>query len=264
MNFFKKLVMVIHATILMASMVHATSLHQSNVNPTIWDLLFAGARNNTGAHEKKSATLHTMLSSNLNSKNSNILKDHLKAADEKIDELMNKKLVEIQNECYGAAILSAIEKMSYDKILLYCSDTDLAKRFAASMRGNVAAKIIKNGAINIEHVKNFLAVHLEQRAIQFIKEHNKRAESNHQYSSPVMPEPSAPPAPAHVYTSAKCCICLDDYDETSVKRIVLSCGHDMCENDAKEWFFGKQNKDTCPQCRDIVAKQDIANRLYKN
>jgi len=83
------------------------------------------------------------------------------------------------------------------------------------------------------------------------------------YQAPTaMPKPSAPPLEAQkLYTSTECVVCLEEFGG-SVKRLYLKpCGHDICKQCAFDWFFGSNQKRTCPQCRANVnldaLQQDI-------
>ncbi len=65
-----------------------------------------------------------------------------------------------------------------------------------------------------------------------------------------------------LYTSEDCCVCYDSFKD--VQRVYLMpCGHDICRDCAQQWFFD-QGKNSCPQCRAIIEKNDLRLALQNN
>lgn len=62
------------------------------------------------------------------------------------------------------------------------------------------------------------------------------------------------------YPSESCCTCLESFGG-AVERVFLEpCGHDICPDCAREWFFTRNNP-SCPTCRTDVSKRTLAYKL---
>lgn len=62
------------------------------------------------------------------------------------------------------------------------------------------------------------------------------------------------------YPSQASCSCLESFGH-GVERVFLDpCGHDMCPDCAREWFF-ERNNPNCPTCRTEVSKRKLAQKI---
>lgn len=64
-----------------------------------------------------------------------------------------------------------------------------------------------------------------------------------------------------LYPSTECCICYQEFDGT-VQQIFLSpCGHDLCKECCKSYFFNAKGTQ-CPQCRATVNITALRDALF--
>lgn len=172
----------------------------------------------------------------------------------------------------NGGILQYIEEKSYSEAYLMTNNRTVARKIAKSMFNNALAVIVKNNAIDMEAVAQFVGAAL-RRAIQnellkydvpYQPDYNNMP-ANDQYDAP--PAYEAPPAysPSHYsdsdlpayenvasqeknYPSQDCCVCYDTLHQNN--RVFLRpCGHDICKTCIYGWFFGSNQNKTCPQCR---------------
>lgn len=99
-----------------------------------------------------------------------------------------------------------------------------------------------------------------------------RAKVQHsQHMCTPAPRPSAPYAPSIAprpslydtvgkYDEPDCLLCFEPFNGTLKRVRFAPCGHSMCARCTREWFFAKQNT-TCPTCRGVVDKTDLAYKL---
>ncbi|CDK30353.1 RING finger domain-containing protein [Candidatus Babela massiliensis] len=67
--------------------------------------------------------------------------------------------------------------------------------------------------------------------------------------------------PTTTYSTPDCPICFEDFQDNSIKRVFLKCGHNLCNLCLKNWSKQKGSKTTCPICRAIVNINDFINEL---
>lgn len=62
------------------------------------------------------------------------------------------------------------------------------------------------------------------------------------------------------YPTNECPVCFDNFN-FYVKRIFLSCGHNICSSCLKQWYKEKGPRTTCPMCRAKIDIQELIDKL---
>lgn len=109
---------------------------------------------------------------------------------------------------------------------------------------NEVIKFITNSAnLDAGCLANYMGAPLKARMHELVKEELKKVPG----PSFVNPSPKPQPKPP-VYISKECPVCYGDFNDT-LKRMMLSCGHNLCADCLKEWYHEKGEKVSCPICR---------------
>lgn len=202
---------------------------------------------------------------------------------------------DIIDQFIASAILEYIEKTAFNITYSRSNNRDLAQRISESMRNNALAIIAQNSVIDYERLAPFVGFALDRAINDQISASYNQSYSSYTPAKPskpsssyapakpsapakpaapvkpskpvyqaptAMPKPSAPPLEAQkLYTSTECVVCLEEFGG-SVKRLYLKpCGHDICKQCAFDWFFGSNQKRTCPQCRANVNLDALQNDI---
>lgn len=62
------------------------------------------------------------------------------------------------------------------------------------------------------------------------------------------------------YPTNECPICFEDFG-FYIKRLFLSCGHNICAGCLKQWYNEKGSNTTCPMCRAKINIKDLIKEL---
>lgn len=169
---------------------------------------------------------------------------------------------DVIDQFLSSAVITYIEETSYNYVLSRTYDRTMATRISSSMRNNALAIIAQNSVINYERLVPFVGYALEKALNNMLKDndpYNYNQKPAQKPAKPIKPEPNAP----KLFRATDCIICLDEFNETDVQRIDLSCGHDMCKTCVFEYFFGVSGKTICPQCRKSVDRDKLQDELLK-
>lgn len=152
-----------------------------------------------------------------------------------------------------SGLIDFIEEKAYKVAAKHIAKKERAKKIAESMRNNALALIAKNPNLDLRSLRPFIGESLK-KAIDY---------ELHSSSSTTVSD-YAPSYDHPLYPSQDCPVCFEPFGSDHVERIFLTpCGHDICKECARQWFFEASNRSSCPQCRATVDRKVLERALYR-
>ena len=150
----------------------------------------------------------------------------------------------IEEEAIQQILMNEIEKFvdqrSFETAIRKTKNPTIAAKVAKTIRDDLQKKYLAASFLSHGIFRNFIGKKLEQSALACCKLFAETHQTINHHD---------------LYPSEDCCVCYDSFH--AVDRIFLMpCGHDICPDCAREWFFD-QRKNTCPQCRATVDMHDL-------
>ncbi len=159
-------------------------------------------------------------------------------------------------------VLFFIKDEAKRKVYLLIKSFNIKSFFIENMITSSVIKIIMDRANNLIYgyveagrLASFVGSDLETQVRKLIKD-EIMSQTPQLTDLKIKPTPhvSIPPYLAsQLYPDVKCCICLEDFNSTNVKKIFLECGHDVCTKCLAKLYETNKEKTSCPKCRGPVS-----------
>lgn len=135
--------------------------------------------------------------------------------------------------------------------VIYSVDTQqIINKTVEKVRQEVSAIINKSGTLDTGVFTNYFGVPLINKINEIIKKELKNSSNQVQAPKPTL------------YSTQECPVCFDNFDNKTVKRLFLHCGHNLCTSCLIKWHNAKNSKLTCPLCRAPININDYSSELW--
>ncbi len=168
------------------------------------------------------------------------------------DTLYNALLSEIQVFIEEKSSQYAQEELKNVYVPSYVDKQKVTRATTQVVVNEVNTIISKSVELPVGAFTNYVGTPLRNKVRDIVKVELRKATG---------PAPR-PERPSTLYTTADCPVCMEDF-HTSVKRIYLKCGHNICTGCLTQMYnHAKQTHLNCPLCRAAVSVNDYAQELW--